>query len=616
VTEPGRVAREFKRRVGDPTPILLGGSPIGAELLMARMLKWAVNSIQSTEGTTPASIAVTHPANWGEYKLDLLRQAIRHVGVTVDHYVPEPAAAASYYAAQRDVPDGSIVAVYDLGGGTFDAALVKREGNSFRIIGRPDGIERLGGIDFDHAIINYVADNLGLELDYPPPAEEGDPAMLAGLTQLRQDCIEAKEALSSETDVSIPVLLPNRHTEVRLTRLEFEAMVRPAINETIVALRRTIESAGIALDTIAAVLLVGGSSRIPMVGHMVSEQLRRPVAIDANPKDAISSGAALLAWRAARPAPPKVTDSRPAPPVDPRPAPPTTGRPTVPLAAAAGLAGAAAASAATSPQARPAPPTQPTAPTRPTAPILASTPQPQAPPRPQPPRPAPPVTAPAPMDSGQRPAAAPHSPTPTTGFPHQPPAPPQGPGSGPYGMHNGGGPSNPQADQNRNWIIGGAVAIAVLLLIAIIVATQGGGDDNNPDEATDNTTEVTDPTDDTTDDTATDDTVPGDVTGGLDLSEITLSELPGDDWGDEAQAQFQSDCELVVDAAAEEFGEGLTFDSPEICGCTYDDVSTSGITLADFNEMWTASEVNPSSEAGAAFTTSLQTCMMSSLGLE
>jgi hypothetical protein len=95
---------------------------VGAELLMGRLLAWVVKQVAATEGQPPDSLAVTHPANWGEYKLDLLRQAVRHVGLTVDHLVPEPVAAASYYASERDLAPGSTVAVYDLGGGTFDAA--------------------------------------------------------------------------------------------------------------------------------------------------------------------------------------------------------------------------------------------------------------------------------------------------------------------------------------------------------------------------------------------------------------------------------------------------------------------------------------------------------------
>ena len=95
------------------------------------------------------------------------------------------------------------------------------------------------------------------------------------------------------------MLLPQRHTEVLLTRREFEAMIGPAIEETVVALRRAVASAGVRDDEVAAVLLVGGSSRIPLVGQLVGARLGRPIAVDARPKDAICSGAARVAMAAA-----------------------------------------------------------------------------------------------------------------------------------------------------------------------------------------------------------------------------------------------------------------------------------------------------------------------------
>ena len=312
VTHPQGVAREFKRRVGDPTPLLLGGSPVSAELLMARVVEWVAAQVAATEGGPPASLAVTHPANWGEFKLDLLRQALRHVGVPVDHLVPEPVAAATSYATQRDLAPGTVVAVYDLGGGTFDAAVVRSEARGFAIVGRPDGIERLGGIDFDHAVFRHVLDALGLDAG---TLDDLDAGTATGLAQLREECVDAKEALSSETDVTIPVLLPGRHTEVRLTRTEFEAMIRPALDETLVALRRAIASAGVAVPDVSRVLLVGGSSRIPLVGQLVTAALDRPVAVDARPKDAIALGAALTAVAAA----PVAVPAPPAPVVVPTP---------------------------------------------------------------------------------------------------------------------------------------------------------------------------------------------------------------------------------------------------------------------------------------------------------
>jgi molecular chaperone DnaK len=290
--DPDRVARETKRRVGDPAPIVLGGSPYSAALLQARLLRWAVDKVVAQQGTPPAGIAVTHPASWGPYKLDELRSAIRQAEVDVTTYLPEPVAAATAYAAERPIRHGATIAVYDLGGGTFDACVVRRDEDTgaFEVVGTPEGVDRLGGIDFDEAVFDHVRRSLGGVLD---GLDAEDPATLAGLAHLRRECTAAKETLSSDTTATISVILPNVATTVRLGRTEFEAMIRPALAETITALRRTIRNAGLTPDDLDAVLLVGGSSRIPQVSQLVSAELGRPVAVDAHPKDAIALGAAL-----------------------------------------------------------------------------------------------------------------------------------------------------------------------------------------------------------------------------------------------------------------------------------------------------------------------------------
>ena len=295
LTEPGRVAREFKRRVGDPTPIMLGGTPYSADALMSKMLRWAVDEVSTVEGGPPDKIAVTHPANWGDYKKDLLEQAVRQADVGDVVYLTEPEAAATYYASTERIEPGEVIAVYDLGGGTFDAAILRKTETGFDILGSPEGIERLGGIDIDEAVFDHVRRSLGEALEQLDPA---DPTATAAVARLRQDAIEAKEGLSSDTDVAIPVMLPNVQTEVRLTRAELEGMIRPTLTGTIEALRRALRSAGVEPQDVKAVLLVGGSSRIPLVAQMVSAELGRPVAVDAHPKHAIALGAALAAGSA------------------------------------------------------------------------------------------------------------------------------------------------------------------------------------------------------------------------------------------------------------------------------------------------------------------------------
>ncbi|MGH9027374.1 MAG: Hsp70 family protein [Acidimicrobiia bacterium] len=296
ITEPSRVAREFKRRVGDTTPLLLGGTPYSAEALMAKLLRWVVDTVSKQEGGAPDKTAVSHPANWGRFKTDLLGQAVRLADLGHADMLTEPQAAAIYYASTQRVEPDDVVAVYDLGGGTFDAAVLRKTAEGFDILGAPEGIERMGGIDFDEAVFAHVRRAIGTKIEKVDPEDE---TALVAVGRLREECIEAKEALSSDTDVTIPVLLPNVQTEVRLTRAEFEAMIRPALTETIGALRRALDSAGVKPEEVKAVLLVGGSSRIPLVSQMVGAEFGRPVAVDAHPKHAIALGAALAASGAA-----------------------------------------------------------------------------------------------------------------------------------------------------------------------------------------------------------------------------------------------------------------------------------------------------------------------------
>jgi actin-like ATPase involved in cell morphogenesis len=294
VTEPQRVGREFKRRFGDPTPIILGGTPHSADALTAELLRAVVAQVTEVEGRPPEGIVVAHPANWGDYKQDLLTQAVRRADLGEVSFISEPEAAAIHYAAQERIPRGSRVAVYDLGGGTFDAAVLRRTEFGWQILGRPEGVEHLGGVDFDEAVFTHVADSIGDDFDLLDP---DDPAVLSAVARLRHECVEAKEALAADTDVAIPVLLPSAstRTEVRLTRSELEEMIRPAIADSIAALERALRAARVAPGDVTSVLLVGGSSRIPLVAEMVGSALGRPVAVDAHPKHGVALGASLVA---------------------------------------------------------------------------------------------------------------------------------------------------------------------------------------------------------------------------------------------------------------------------------------------------------------------------------
>src|SRR5262249_53648257 len=152
VGDPTAIAREFKRRMGDPVPILVDGSPFAPQALAAAVLRQVVDITTATHGGPPDRIVLTCPANWGPFKPDVLEQAARLAEIGPVTLATEPECAARHYAAQNRVEPGDVVAVYDLGGGTFDAAVLRKTATGFEPLGSPEGIENLGGADFDEAL--------------------------------------------------------------------------------------------------------------------------------------------------------------------------------------------------------------------------------------------------------------------------------------------------------------------------------------------------------------------------------------------------------------------------------------------------------------------------------
>ncbi|MFT4617903.1 MAG: molecular chaperone DnaK [Halioglobus sp.] len=291
-TEPARAAQQFKRRFGDTAPIFIGGAPLSADALTAELLKSVIVLVSERQGGPPDAITLTHPANWGGYKLELFDQTVRRAGLDSVINITEPEAAVLHYAQLERVPNNSLIAVFDLGGGTFDAAIVRKTDAGTEFIGRPEGIDRLGGIDFDQAIYAFVAGHLDgaieeLDLD--------NATNRAAIERLHRECVDAKVGLSLDEAVSIPVLLPSTQTTIRITRVEFEGLIRPVLTQAIDALQRALSSAGITPEELHAVLLAGGSSRIPLVSELVANELGRPVAVDAHPKQVVALGAAYAA---------------------------------------------------------------------------------------------------------------------------------------------------------------------------------------------------------------------------------------------------------------------------------------------------------------------------------
>ena len=207
-------------------------------------------------------------------------------------FLTEPEAAAIHDDQRDPLTVGSVVAVYDFGGGTFDAAILRKTETGFEDIGTSEEMEHLGGIDFDEAfsssVVGFVSAN-GVVVD------EDDPATAAALVRLRDEGRRAKEALSSEAETTVHVDLPGFQTDLPLTREDFEDLIRPHIAETIGVLARVTESAGLTFHELDRILLIGGSSRIPLVAEMVGEATGRPITVDADSKDSIALGAAFVA---------------------------------------------------------------------------------------------------------------------------------------------------------------------------------------------------------------------------------------------------------------------------------------------------------------------------------
>ncbi|RBY82472.1 cell surface protein [Geodermatophilus sp. TF02-6] len=290
VSDPDRVATDLKRRLGDPTPVVLGGTSHSVTELLGTLLGDVFVRAVEASGGEPDTVVLTHPANWGPLRCRAFADVAASAGLARYATVTEPEAAAAHHAATHRLGDDEVFAVYDLGGGTFDATVLRRTTEGIEVLGTPEGIEHLGGTDFDDAVLAHVDSATGGALRR---LDLGDARTVVALARLRQDCTAAKEALSFDTETTIPVFLPGRHLEVRLTRAQLEDLIRLPVESTLGALSRTVRTAGVAPGELSAVVLVGGSSQIPLIAEMVSEQFGCPAVVDAHPKHAVALGAAL-----------------------------------------------------------------------------------------------------------------------------------------------------------------------------------------------------------------------------------------------------------------------------------------------------------------------------------
>jgi actin-like ATPase involved in cell morphogenesis len=287
---PERVCATPKRFVGNPA-ILLGDSPVPvADAIAAVLAMLAGEAARRFGGAAPERLLLTHPAVWAEERRGVLRQAAGAAGLGEPELVSEPVAAAAHYA-NGSLASGDHVAVYDLGGGTFDAAVLRRtEGGGFEVAGRPGGDAELGGEDFDDQLRDLV-EQRGAEID-PEGFEAAREAGRGGdRINFRREVRNAKESLSDYDTYTLSV--PGVHDPVRVTRRELEQLLAPHIRRTVSLLASTIADAGLAPSDLAAIYLTGGSSRIPMVSTLIAQELELIPQTQDDPKAVVALGAVV-----------------------------------------------------------------------------------------------------------------------------------------------------------------------------------------------------------------------------------------------------------------------------------------------------------------------------------
>jgi actin-like ATPase involved in cell morphogenesis len=290
--DPTRFEPNPKRRIDEQT-LLLGDKIVPVNEALAAVLRRVLEETSRQLGEPLDQVRLTHPAEWGPLRQNVLLSAARLAGMAGDvSLIPEPVAAAAHFASfpGRALPIGQALAVYDLGAGTFDVAVVGATQTGFTVLAE-DGFPDLGGLDIDQALLVHI----GREVSHRDP-QQWQRLLRPESTQdrrtrraLQEDVRAAKEALSSHPQTEVP--MPEPFTDVLVTRTELEALVRPALLRSVELLAKTVQGAGLAPQRLAGIYLVGGSSRLPLVATMLSEKLGVvPTSLD-QPETAVALGA-------------------------------------------------------------------------------------------------------------------------------------------------------------------------------------------------------------------------------------------------------------------------------------------------------------------------------------
>lgn len=260
-------------------------SQIGAFILQ-KMKETA----ESFLGRNVTNAVVTVPAYFNDSQRQATKDAGRIAGLNVLRIINEPTAAALAYGLDR--AEGKVIAVYDLGGGTFDVSILEISSGVFEVKAT-NGDTHLGGEDFDYALLNYLIAEFKREQGIDLSKDR------LALQRLREAAEKAKVELSStmQTDINLPFITADasgpKHMNMKLTRAKFESLVEPLINRTLDPMKNCLRDAGLSAKDIADVILVGGMTRVPRVQRVVSDFFGKEPSKGVNPDEVVAMGAAI-----------------------------------------------------------------------------------------------------------------------------------------------------------------------------------------------------------------------------------------------------------------------------------------------------------------------------------